>query len=98
MNIHVGNLPLQATENDLRALFQPFGTVQTVQVITNPRSGEPLGYGFVIMLADAEGEKAAEALNGKPWMGKALMVSKAHRKEGARRGGRRRDRGFRSQR
>lgn len=84
MNIHIGNLSAQVTDNDLRTLFAAFGTVETTEVITNQRTGEPLGYGFVIMPVEAEALDAIATLNGKPWGGKILAVTKANRKDGKR--------------
>lgn len=90
MNIYVGNLPRQASADDVRSLFEPFGTVESVNVIKDKFSGESKGFGFVEMSAKTEGEAAMEALNGKDFMGRTLTVNEARPKSdsgGGRRGG-----------
>ena len=84
MNIHVGNLPLDITEQELRALFEPFGTIESIDIISNLRTHEPLGYGFVIMQTDEQGSRAIETLNGTSLKGKAITVSPANRPGGRR--------------
>jgi RNA recognition motif-containing protein len=84
MNIHVGNLPLDVTEQELRTLFEACGTVESIDIITNLRTHEPLGYGFVIMQTDDQGLRAIEALNGTTLKGKAIAVSRANRPGGRR--------------
>ena len=79
MNIHVGNLPLHVKEQDLKTFFEVFGTVEAVQVIINTRTGEPKGYGFVVMPSDEEAEATIATLNGKDWQGKTLVLTKANR-------------------
>ncbi len=89
MNIYVGNLARQASEDDLRPLFEPFGKIMAVNVIKDKFSGESKGFGFVEMSKKSEGEAAIEALNGKDFMGQALTVNEARPKSesGGRRGG-----------
>ena len=82
MNIHVGNLPLHMTDRDLRALFEPCGTVREAEVIINVRTGEPLGYGFVMMESEDDGMKAIATLHGRDIKGKVLAVTIANRKSG----------------
>lgn len=89
MNIHVGNLSPDCTEEDLRTLFETCGEVETVELITNTRTREPLGYGFVVMRTDEAGAAAIERLNNAPLKGKAITVAKANRPEGRRRSPRR---------
>ena len=84
MNIHVGNLPLDCTEGELRALFEACGPVESVEIITNIRTHEPLGYGFVVMGSDEAGATAVATLNGKPLKGKLITVTKANRPAGKR--------------
>lgn len=84
MNIHVGNLPLDCTEQELRTLFQTCGTIESIEIITNIRTHEPLGYGFVVMRTEEEGMAAIETLNGKPMKGKLITVQKANRPHGRR--------------
>lgn len=84
MNIHVGNLPLDLTEQELRSIFEPCGKIESIEIITNLRTHEPLGYAFVVMPADAEGARAVETLNGKPLKGKMITVAPANRPNGRR--------------
>jgi len=65
MNIYVGNLSRDVTEEDLRAAFEAFGRVETVNVITDKFSGESRGFAFVEMPTKAEAEAAINDLNGK---------------------------------
>ena len=84
MNIHVGNLPLDATEQDLRALFEAYGTIESIEIIMNLRTREPLGYGFVMMQSDEQGLRAIETLNGTTLKGKTIAVTRANRPGGRR--------------
>src|SRR5262249_40416469 len=63
--LFVGNLSFQATEEDLRELFQQAGTVETVRIITDQFTGRPRGFGFVEMGTKEEATKAVEMLNGR---------------------------------
>ncbi|HEY6192641.1 MAG TPA: RNA-binding protein [Bacteroidota bacterium] len=84
MNIHVGNLPLDVTEQELRTLFEPSGTIESIDIISNLRTHEPLGYGFVVMQTDEGGKHAIETLNGTNLRGKAITVAPANRPGGRR--------------
>lgn len=64
MNIHVGNLLLDLTKQELRTLFESCGKVEGIEIITNLRTHEPLGYGFVVMQTEEEGTRAITTLNG----------------------------------
>jgi RNA recognition motif-containing protein len=68
MQIYIGNLPVEFDDNDLKSLFEPFGTVRAANV------GEEKGYGFVEMPVKSEGRAAIEALRGKEMQGKPLRV------------------------
>ncbi|MBI3935020.1 MAG: hypothetical protein HY316_10040 [Acidobacteria bacterium] len=94
-NLFVGNLPFRLAEADLvqnlRTLFEGFGTVDRVSIITDRETGKPRGFAFVEM-ADADAaDKAIAALNGADFEGRALNVSEARprmdREGGARRSG-----------
>lgn len=88
MNIYVGNLARQASEDDVRAAFKPFGEITSVSIIKDKFSGESKGFGFVEMPKKAEADAAMTALNGKDFMGNALTVNEARPKgEGGSRGG-----------
>lgn len=93
MNIYVGNLSYEVTEEDLQAAFGEFGQVTTVNLIKDKYTGRSRGFGFVEMPTEAEGQSAIDGLNGKDLKGRSIKVNKANpRPEG---GGKRRDRGRR---
>ena len=79
MRIFVGNLPFSANEGDLRTLFESFGEVQSMQIVTDRDTGKPRGFGFVEMSSE-DGEKAIAALNGKDFQGRAINVNEARPK------------------
>jgi len=88
MNIYVGNLASEVTEEDLTTLFSEFGQVKEAKVIKDMFSQESRGFGFVEMPATAEAQKAIEELNTKELKGKAITVNEARpRRERSRRGG-----------
>jgi len=83
-NIFVGNLSYQTTEQDIRSLFEAYGAVDRVNIVTDRDSGQPRGFAFVEMPNAAEGERAIEAINGRELKGRALNVNEARTKgEGA---------------
>ena len=88
MNIYVGNLAYEVTEEDLKQLFDAFGQVESVKVIKDNFSGRSKGFGFVEMPETADAESAIEGLDGKELKGRTLKVNKAKpRNEGRRYGG-----------
>jgi cold-inducible RNA-binding protein len=98
--IYVGNFSFQMTEPELRALFEPFGAVESASLATDRDTGRSRGFGFVSMTNDDEAEKAMAALNGKDSGGRALTVNEARpqtQRGGFREGGRG-DRGPRQRR
>lgn len=80
MNIYVGNLPYNVGDDDMRALFAPFGQVMSAQVIVDRRSHRSRGYGFVEMADDAEARRAIEKLNGTEFRGRELRISESSAK------------------
>ena len=86
MNIYVGKLSYEVTEEDLRLAFEPFGQVESVAIIKNKRSGQSKGFGFVEMASKAEGQSAIDGLNGTELKGRTLKVNEA-RPRTERRGG-----------
>jgi cold-inducible RNA-binding protein len=74
--LYVGNLPFDATENDLRDMLSQHGPVNEINVIMDKMTGRARGFAFVTMNTQ-EGVTAALALNGKEWKGRALTVSEA---------------------
>lgn len=84
MRIYVGSLSNEATEEDLRLAFEPFGQVESATIIKDKHSGQSKGFGFVEMASKAEGQSAIDGLNGKELKGKALSVNEARpRPEGS---------------
>ncbi len=77
MNIYVGNISRDVTENDLREAFAAFGEIQSVAIIKDKFTGESRGFGFVEMPNKAEGEAAIASLNGKDLKGRNLSVNEA---------------------
>lgn len=86
MNIYVGNLAHQATEEKLREAFEAFGQVESVNIIKDKFSGESRGFGFVEMPNQAEAQSAIDALNETDLMGRNINVNMA-RPRTERRGG-----------
>jgi RNA recognition motif-containing protein len=74
--LYVGNLPFTATEESVRALFAPHGTVEKVSLINDRDTGRPRGFGFVEM-PNADAARATQALNGKDFEGRALRINEA---------------------
>lgn len=77
MNIYVGNLPFEATDEALETAFTAHGEVSSARVIIDRFSGRSRGFGFVEMSNDAEAQAAIAALNGKDFQGRALTVNEA---------------------
>lgn len=77
MNIYVGNLPFSATEEQLRGLFEPYGTIDRVAIITDRETGRSRGFGFVEMAADARAQDAINELNGSDMDGRQLRINEA---------------------
>jgi RNA recognition motif-containing protein len=89
MNIYVGNLSRDVTEDDLRNAFTAFGDVSSANVIKDKFSGESKGFGFVEMPSKTEAQSAIQSLNGKDIKGRNITVNEARpRTEGTRGGGR----------
>jgi len=80
MKLYVGNLAYSQNDSTLRALFEPFGNVESARVIQDRDSGSSKGFGFVEM-ADSDGQKAMGALNGREQDGRALKVNEAKPQE-----------------
>ncbi len=78
MNIHVGNLSGDVTEDDLKAAFEAFGQLASVNVIKDKFSGEPRGFGFIEMPSKDEAQSAIDGLNGTDLKGQSLNVNEAH--------------------
>jgi len=90
MNIYVGNMSFDMTEEDLKEAFEAFGEVESVNIIKDKYSGHSRGFGFVEMPARVQAQSAIDGLNGKELKGRALNVNEARPRSDARRGSRRR--------
>lgn len=73
----IGNLPYQASENDIRTLMSQAGSVESVKIITDQDTGRPKGFGFVEMASDEEAQQAITMFNGKNFMDRSLTVNEA---------------------
>jgi len=89
MDIYVGNLSYDTTDDDLQGLFQQYGSVVSARVIVDKMSGRSRGFGFVEMPEQAEGEKAIEATNGMEFQGRTLRVNESQPRPSRPRGDRR---------
>ncbi|HYM78511.1 MAG TPA: RNA-binding protein [Candidatus Dormibacteraeota bacterium] len=98
-NIFVGNLSFNTNEDELRQIFEGYGQVDRVSILTDRETGRSRGFGFVEMASDEDGEKAITALNGSQVGGRTINVNearpKAERGSGGGGGGGGRDRGDR---
>jgi cold-inducible RNA-binding protein len=87
-NIFVGNLDFAATESSIRALFEPYGNIERVNLITDRDTGRSRGFAFVEMTDAAEADRAIAALNGTELDGRALNINEARPKSEGGGGGR----------
>jgi cold-inducible RNA-binding protein len=79
-NIFVGNLSFGATEDAIRSMFEQYGAVERVSLITDRDTGQARGFGFVEMTNNAEADQAIAALNGRELDGRSLNVNEARPK------------------
>jgi len=77
MNIYVGNMSFDTTEDQLRQTFEGYGEVSSVKIITDRDSGEPRGFAFVEMSVNDEATAAISGINGQDLSGRTLKVSEA---------------------
>ncbi len=77
MNIFVGNLAFNSTEQDIRALFEPYGVVDTIRIITDRYTGQSRGFAFVEMPDTRAAQSAIQGLQGKALAGRTLNVNEA---------------------
>lgn len=97
MNIYVGNLSFNATENDIEDAFSEYGDVSSVNIIKDRDTGRSRGFAFVEMRDGAQGKEAIEGVNLKDIAGRSVTVNEARPREdrgggGGGGGGGRRDR------
>jgi RNA recognition motif-containing protein len=76
MNIYVGNLPFSVTESALRGMFEPFGEIQSIKIITDRETGRPKGFGFIEM-DNAGADAAIKSLNNTELDGRNLKVNQS---------------------
>ncbi|ACF45187.1 MAG: RNA-binding protein [Prosthecochloris sp.] len=81
MNIYIGNLPYNITEDDLREAFNEFGQVDSANIIIDKFSGRSKGFGFVEMPNDEDAEKAIDSLNDTDFNGRTIKVNQARPRE-----------------
>lgn len=79
-NIFVGNLSFNTNEDELRQLFESYGQVERVSILTDRETGRSRGFGFVEMNSNEDGEKAIAALNGSQIGGRTINVNEARPK------------------
>lgn len=77
MNIYVGNLPYNVTDEELRATFAAFGDVTSAKIIMDKYSGRSKGFGFVEMGNDSEAEEAIKSLDNSDLKGRNIRVNQA---------------------
>jgi len=87
MNIYVGNLPYQVTDDELRQVFEQFGAVSSARVIMDRETQRSKGFGFVEMDKDDDANAAIQSLNGSDYNGRPLRVNEARPREDRPRGG-----------
>lgn len=75
--LYVGSLPYSVTEEDLRNLFVPYGSIRSVRIITDKQTGQSKGFGFVEMESEEEAQRAIEGVNGKQLGARTLIVNEA---------------------
>lgn len=78
MNIYIGNLSYNVTEDNLKAMFETFGEIESVKVITDRFTGRSKGFGFIEMPSNSEADQAIKALNGKFIEGRNIKVNQAN--------------------
>ncbi len=81
MNLYVGNLSFDMTDEDLQQVFEEYGTVNKVNIIMDRDSGRSKGFGFVEMESSESGEKAVQELDGQEVKGRNLKVNQARPRE-----------------
>ncbi len=93
--LFVGNMSFDTREGELRSIFEPYGEITSIIIVTDRDTGRPLGFAFVELADDGKAAKAITELNGKELDRRALKVNEAHPKpeRSGTRGGGGRDRG-----
>jgi RNA recognition motif-containing protein len=81
MNIYVGNLDFKVDENDLRDIFEEYGSVNEAKIIKDKFSGRSKGFGFITMSDSSDGKKAISELNGATYENREMVVNEAREKK-----------------
>ena len=81
MNIYVGNLDYKVEENDLREVFEEYGSISSLKIIMDKYSGRSKGFGFVTMENESEANHAIEKLNGATYENRTMAVNEARPKK-----------------
>ena len=81
MNIYVGNLNYDLSEDDLKNAFEEYGAVESVKIIIDRYSGRSKGFGFIEMNNNDEAKAAMEALSGKEPSGRTLVINEARARQ-----------------
>lgn len=81
MNIYVGNMSFDTTEDQLRQAFESYGNVASIRIVTDRDTGRAKGFGFVEMATQEEANAAISGLNGQDLNGRALNVNEAKPRE-----------------
>ena len=81
MNIFVGSLPFKIEESELQEIFEEYGEVTSVKIITDRATGRSKGFGFVEMTSEEEAKKAIDELNNAEIEGRTIVVNKAEEKK-----------------
>ena len=82
MNIYVANISFRAREQDLKELFEQYGEVSSVKIVTDRETGRSRGFGFIEMTNDSEGKQAIAQLNGVDFNQRNLVVNEARPSKG----------------
>ena len=77
MNLYVGSLSYDLSEEDLKSAFEEYGEVTSAKIISDRYSGRSKGFGFIEMTSDEEAKAAIEGLTGKELAGRAIVVNEA---------------------
>lgn len=85
--LYVGNLPFSTTEDELRAVFESHGSVESVNVITDRETGRSRGFAFVEMAEESAAQAAMRAVDGTEFGGRSLRVNEAQERRGGGGGG-----------
>jgi RNA recognition motif-containing protein len=81
MNIFVGSLPFKVEESELKEVFEEFGEVTSVKIITDRETGRSKGFGFIEMPDDEAAKKAISEANGAELYGRTIVVNEAEEKK-----------------